>query len=97
MQALEQLGHVAVFVLLQLIQSHGLYGIHPCIDMASGNWFFLKPHNGQPIHFNHTEGVLPLMKPHCHGGVGRMTVVKIEQVAVANVGENIAIGQVIIP
>ena len=60
--------------------------------MAAGDWFFLKAHNFDAVGLHHPKWMLPLVQPHRHGCGCALDYMKIEQCAVVDGGDHVAVG-----
>ena len=91
-QAFEKGRHVAGAGAVEGRQGRGLQGIDAGIDQGAGDGLFLKADQLQAAGEDHAVGRLPLLLAHGHGGGGAVAAVEVEQGAVLDVGEHIAIG-----
>lgn len=91
-QASKKCWHIASFIFGKFAYCNWIKGVHTSINVALCNWFFFKANNFNTISLNYSKWVLPLMYSHGHGGSRCVPDMKVKQLAVANVGYNVTIG-----
>lgn len=92
LQALEQGGHVAGFVDPEQVEGFRGQDVDTGVDVAAGDGLFLETDNVHAPGLHDAEGMAPFMRPHRHRRRRFLAHVEIQQFAVVDVGQYIAIG-----